>query len=51
MEITITDDEIEELKDLVEKYEDCPADGSYWTHLSNYALSLLVEKGVIRFTS
>jgi len=47
MNIEITEEEIEEGKQLTDKYKECPQDGSYWQHLANWAIDLLINKGVI----
>lgn len=47
MNIEITNQELREIKELVEEYKELSCDDSYFYHLANYLISLMVKKGVI----
>jgi len=46
--IFISEDELREIEELVEEYRVFEGDGSYFYHLANYLIRLMVEKGVIK---
>ena len=47
MNIEIDENEIQEGKYLIEEYKNCPGDGSYWHHIANWAINLLIKKKVV----
>lgn len=41
--MTLTDEELEELKELIREYLDCPADGSYYKHIESALIRMAKE--------
>jgi len=40
-------EELQELEQLIEEYRDCPQDGSYWKHIENFFTHKAREVGLL----
>lgn len=47
MDIYIDEQEVEKIKELVDEYKKYYGDTSYFYHLANYLIDLMVKRGVI----